>query len=393
MDSDDTGTDPRSPDTDGDGLPDGVETNTGTFVGPTDTGTNPLLADTDGDALRDALEIELGSSPVDGNSLPQLVNGSGRIIWVSFHEDDDTPSQAAADAGFTRAPDVTYTSLLRANGFEVTRYVTTPTPDIALLSEADLVIISRSVNSGAYQSADSTFAWHGISAPAIVMSGYIIRQSRLGFLTGEDIPDTIGPIRLQASDPQHPIFTGVNLGNDNVMTRDYAGVVTFDGTEQRGISVVTNPVAEGGAVLATVATESDPAAGGPVIIEFEEGTTLANASGDVLAGPRLIFLSGSREHNGLTGDGAGIFDLEADGTRLFLNAVAYMMGIEIEQPADVEFTSIRAEDGMLRLEWTGGGTLQSSEAVDGTWSDVPGAESPYTTEIGAEGARFFRIRR
>jgi hypothetical protein len=40
------GTDPRRADTDGDGLRDGVETNTGTFVSATDTGTNPLVADT-----------------------------------------------------------------------------------------------------------------------------------------------------------------------------------------------------------------------------------------------------------------------------------------------------------------------------------------------------------
>ena len=36
-------------DTDGDGLTDGVETNTGTLVDNDDTGTNPNNADTDGD--------------------------------------------------------------------------------------------------------------------------------------------------------------------------------------------------------------------------------------------------------------------------------------------------------------------------------------------------------
>jgi uncharacterized protein (DUF1800 family) len=53
------GTDPRRADTDGDGLKDGVETNTGSYVNATNTGTNPLVADTDGDSLPDGTEVAL----------------------------------------------------------------------------------------------------------------------------------------------------------------------------------------------------------------------------------------------------------------------------------------------------------------------------------------------
>jgi hypothetical protein len=44
-------------DTDLDGLPDTVETNTGTYNSPTDTGTDPNVVDTDGDGLDDGDEI------------------------------------------------------------------------------------------------------------------------------------------------------------------------------------------------------------------------------------------------------------------------------------------------------------------------------------------------
>jgi len=44
-------------DTDGDGLADSVETNTGTYIGPGDTGTAPNLPDTDGDGLNDGDEV------------------------------------------------------------------------------------------------------------------------------------------------------------------------------------------------------------------------------------------------------------------------------------------------------------------------------------------------
>jgi hypothetical protein len=45
------------PDSDGDGLGDSVETDTGNYVSPTDAGTDPALADTDGDLLSDGQEV------------------------------------------------------------------------------------------------------------------------------------------------------------------------------------------------------------------------------------------------------------------------------------------------------------------------------------------------
>ncbi|TAK62277.1 MAG: carboxypeptidase regulatory-like domain-containing protein, partial [Dehalococcoidia bacterium] len=44
-------------DTDGDGLRDDAETNTGVYVAPTDAGSNPALVDTDGDACGDGQEV------------------------------------------------------------------------------------------------------------------------------------------------------------------------------------------------------------------------------------------------------------------------------------------------------------------------------------------------
>ncbi len=66
------GTNPRLADTDGDGLKDGVETNTGSYVAPSNTGTNPLVADTDGDSLADGEEVALAPS-----SNPHLVDTDG----------------------------------------------------------------------------------------------------------------------------------------------------------------------------------------------------------------------------------------------------------------------------------------------------------------------------
>jgi hypothetical protein len=59
-------------DRDEDTLPNGTETNTGTFVDINDTGTNPALADTDGDGFDDDVEISLGSDPNNPASTPNV---------------------------------------------------------------------------------------------------------------------------------------------------------------------------------------------------------------------------------------------------------------------------------------------------------------------------------
>ena len=55
-----------------DGLLDGVETNTGSFVSKDDTGTDPNNPDTDDDGFRDSIEVAQGSDPSDKNSLPDV---------------------------------------------------------------------------------------------------------------------------------------------------------------------------------------------------------------------------------------------------------------------------------------------------------------------------------
>ena len=72
-------------DRDQDTLPNGVETNTGVFVGPNDTGTDPTLTDTDGDGIDDATEVATGSDPTSALSplgAPAL-GGVGAMLLVA----------------------------------------------------------------------------------------------------------------------------------------------------------------------------------------------------------------------------------------------------------------------------------------------------------------------
>lgn len=248
---------------------------------------------------------------------------AANIAWVSFHSGDNTPSANAAAAGFTQAPDIAYTQLLAANGHTVTRIVTSGTPNSAALNSYDLVIIGRSVPSGDYELDAETAAWNGISAPTILMGGYILRNNRLGFTTGTTIPDTTNTVRLAVNNTAHPIFAGIPLDGNNIMVNSFAGIASYTNNPQRGISVNTSPIATGGTVLATVGTAADPTFGGMIIGEWQAGATMATSPADTLGGHRLVFLSGSREQ-GITSEGAGIYDLTADGQAMFLNAVTYM---------------------------------------------------------------------
>lgn len=303
--------------------------------------------------------------------LPQGAN----IVWVSFHPGDDEPSAAAATAGFTNASDVAYTQLLREAGHQVTRYVTTATPDVDQLNTFDLVIISRAVPSGNYQTPESTALWHGITKPTMVLGGYIARANRLGYTTGDTIPDTAGPIRLRANNPAHPVFAGISLDASSVMSRGYSHTVTFNGTTQRGISVNNNPVPAGATVLATVGTATDPTANGMIIAEYPAGTVMGNASADTTAGKRLVLLTGSRENDGLTSEGSGIYDLEGDGARIFLNGVVYLAGLT--PPATSPTLGHAAAPGSLTLSWPVAGTdgfvLRGTPTLGPAgWQNVPG---------------------
>jgi hypothetical protein len=311
---------------------------------------------------------------------------SARIAWVSFHSASNAPSATAAATGFTNAPDVGYTDLLAANGHQVTRVVTSGTPDATFLNAFDLVIISRSVPSGDYQDPPETAAWNGISAPMMLMGGYILRSSRLGFTTGTTMPDTAGPVTLTVNDTNHPIFSGISLDAQTNMVNLYADRVSFTNLLQRGISVNSDPVAGGGTVLATIGTAGDPAFGGMIIGEWQAGAVMGTAAGDVLGGHRLVFLSGSREQT-ITSEGAGIYDLKPDGAKLFLNAVNYMAGTE-PAPARPALSVTRTPTG-ISITYTG--TLEFTDSINGTWAPVPGATSPYPVTPSVP-QRFYRAK-
>jgi hypothetical protein len=85
-------TDPQDQDTDDDGLLDGYEKKTGTWVSPLNAGTNPLSIDTDGDGLSDGVEnpdlpwtgpAQPGTDPNKYDTDGDLMGDGTEVNWPS----------------------------------------------------------------------------------------------------------------------------------------------------------------------------------------------------------------------------------------------------------------------------------------------------------------------
>lgn len=308
------------------------------------------------------------------------------IAWVSFHPADETPTANAANWGFTNAPDAGYTALLRANGHNVVRFVTSDTPDVASLNTNDLVILSRSVPSGHYELDAETAAWNGITAPMIIVNGYLTRNTRLGLTTGGTMVDANSTeVRLRASVPAHPVFAGVSLDSSNLMVNAYARRMTIvtnqttgGTTLQNGISVNNNTLIGGGSIIGVVGTAGDAAVNGTIVAEFPPGLSTSTSPADVLGARRLMVLTGSREANGVSSEGAGVYDLLPDGEKVFLNAVNYLTGNS--QPVVVALNPLVGTNLYAGDWWTFTPTAFGSDPLSYQWykgqNPIPGATAP-----------------
>ena len=102
VDENDTGTDPLNPDTDGDGLGDEVEIPTLPFIDANQPGTDPTIADSDFDNYPDGFEIEQGSDPTLFDSIPQKP-ALQLLAWWDFDDIGDPANALDSAAGHTGA--------------------------------------------------------------------------------------------------------------------------------------------------------------------------------------------------------------------------------------------------------------------------------------------------
>lgn len=156
------GSDPRKPDTDGDGLADGDEVS-----GKNGFVTSPLLADTDGDGLGDRIELLAGSSPIDASdrnfagALDRITVTPGALV-LTFNTINSEASSQLAVRGV----------LIDGSTVDLTRKSTGTTYSTSSLAVASFGATDGEVFAGQSGSATLTIANSGkqVQVPVTVES-------------------------------------------------------------------------------------------------------------------------------------------------------------------------------------------------------------------------------
>ncbi len=274
---------------------------------------------------------------------------AANILWVSDFFTDNSFS-----APGTGVNDTNFITILQSAGHNVFRFNppasqnTALTPaQIAAINTNDLIIIGRASDSAAYQAGVQANQWNtNITKPMIVQSSYLLRNSRMGWFTGETVPDSVpGPMNaVNLSDPETAyLFGTVALSGNNT-------VDPFEVAVDRNTSLFTSAPVAGGTILARTVSGTV----GSVIVEFPAGTVVRSGT-NILAGYRMFFGSGSREAASPGGvANSGKDNLTATGKAIFLRAVELALNNgnlpnPPSAPADLSGLSL---SGQVQLKWS-----------------------------------------
>ena len=309
-------TSPIKADTDDDGLDDAEEIA---------LGTDPTDPDSDNDGFDDGLEVAHGFDPDDGND--PVVGTGPTIIWVTENTDaSDAPSP----------DDLGWTKLLELYSYDVQRrdIRDLDVNQVALdeMNAADLVIISRDTNSGNYNTTPAEVtAWNtSLTKPLIHMSPFITRSNRWLWFNSTTLP-LASSNEIAASDPAHPIFSGIPLDDVDQFTIIDAEDVNLAGAIDAG----------NGTVLAT-----DPGNGNVWISYWEEGVEFYTGSGQTTGAPRLFFGAGVVDNNPKGGE-----NFTFEGELTYLNAVSFMLAGAQEAELRIESIEYDQDTDQITLTW------------------------------------------
>jgi hypothetical protein len=313
---------------------------------------------------------------------------SRHIVWVSDNLQVSTniiddPGDAVLEDG--PWPDEGFVQLLRSAGYTVTRFnppqsnnpptaANTPisAADVAFLNSADLVILGRSLLSGALDSNAETWPWNvEVTKPLLSTNVFLSRRVRLGWFGGSGNGESPGHNSAAATpDPavQFNFPFGDAVSTYLIGSTPMTGTVT-DGTmyvaippngpgggwlnttstvpgtiptevagafdRGQNFMATANTIVPGCTVLASTVSPFASVNALNAIATWPAGTTCAGSASfdpnnpavqQVLGGFRMLFPAGNQEPSAATAIGnAGFENLTPDAERMFLRAVALTM--------------------------------------------------------------------
>jgi len=201
---------------------------------------------------------------------------------------------------------------------------------IAELNAADLIIVSRTTWSEFYDDGDEPTQWNSLTVPLLQMNAYFARNIRWRWVNSENTTNDTSVIDLEVTEPDHPIFAGVEsiaLDPDDFV--EAAQVVqAIDPNIGTGItSFIDIPYFGNGCLL-----------GRPVgldlawMVEWDAGVEFYEGAGQYAGGKRLLFSAGTQEIQFVDPDtqelmttAQGELNLTVEGRQMFRNAIAYLV--------------------------------------------------------------------
>lgn len=237
------------------------------------------------------------------------------IVWVS----DNGPTGFSGPTAGT-ADDAFVTNLLWTAGHTVIRYnpdnaSANPLPagDLAALNTNDLIIIGRSIGSGAFANQQANSWNQGVTKPIIVCSPFLTRAANMGWFASSSALAATSPTTLNVLDVSNIksayLFEGVAF-NGTITAQAY------DEAMDRNTSITADAPQGGGVIYA----KTGSGAVGNVICDWPAGATIRSGT-NTLAGYRMFFACGSQEPSGGAVSTAGKETLSPMGEQVFLRAV------------------------------------------------------------------------
>ncbi len=291
---------------------------------------------------------------------------AAKLIWVSDRYDEKVDGAPDDAAGVAFLESQGYTVDYKAgpangNGY----WRTLDAAKIAELNAAAVVIISRNLDSGSFANdATEVAQWNAITAPMITLTPYVSRNNRWIWYNNSTLSEDSGTPTLQALDPHHPLFKGINLDAKNQ-------VDIYDQKIGSGTTSLVGVLDNGSGTLIA----KTPTGTRSMIVEWQPGKPFYAGSSQTPAGKRLLLCCGTREGGG---QGRGEFNMNDEGKKLLVNAIEYMIGNLVREPW-VKAWQPDPADGTLNVavplfKWTPGETAMFHNVYFGTTAELTEAD-------------------
>jgi hypothetical protein len=289
------------------------------------------------------------------------VTQAEKIIWVT--ESTDNNGDGLPD-------DHQWVEWVESQGFSLDvqrgNWTELDAAKISTLNAADLIIISRSANSGSYDETGEATQWNSITTPMISTNIYFARSSRwLWMNTTSFIRDNVGSPVLEAVGVTHSVFFGITLDQAN------QAVILDDTVSSANNAFLSSIDVGNGKLIAKVAGQD-----WTWIAEWEPGVEFYAGAGQYAGGRRLLFCAGTQE---TTNVAQGELNLNENGRKMFLNAINYMLGRPLTQGNAHTPHPVDAASGVERnviLGWTPGEFAGTHNVYFGTnFDDVNDADT------------------